>query len=145
MANMKPVITDNDWYVFGNLTRDWEKITTNTGKDLWKSAIAYNQFKDADPTYVNLTVWPDPQGTDAPGATIASQSHKGTRCIVHGPVEFNTYVKSNGEPGSGFGMSVWEFAVVVRPPWNGSSGQQNNAVVAAFPGATMTAAEKEPF
>lgn len=142
-------INDGDLYVHGNLTRDWEKKTVlskGTKTVIWTSAVAYNEFKDSEPVYVNLTVWPDPQGTDAPGKRIASMTEKGSRVVVHGPIKYGTFVKKDGSPGASFSQSVYNLGLVVRPPWNVES-RSNDEVVKHFEGAEVTYADKtmEPF
>jgi hypothetical protein len=142
-------INDGDSYVHGNLTRDWEEKTVlvkGAQTVIWTSAVAYNEFKDSEAVFVNLTCWPDPQGTDAPGKEIASKSGKGSRVVVHGPIKYGTFVKKDGSAGAGFSQSVYNLGLVVRPPWNGES-RSNADVAKHFEGAEVTYADKtmEPF
>ena len=129
----------------GNLGRDWEpKQVTVRGDEvtLWKSSIAVNNNgKDAPPTWVNLTIWPDRESnSDGHGRVVADRTHKGTKIMVKGKVKVSEY---QGKPR--YDLSVWTIGEVIRPPL---SDQQ---IAASFPGAKleerveMTTESMEPF
>jgi single-stranded DNA-binding protein len=119
----------------GNLTRDWERReVTSQGeqKTIYTTSLAYQPKKDDPATFVDLTIWPDNNGSDREGQAVAANSGKGTRVMVRGKYAMNSYVSKNGEPKTGWKCSVWQVATVIRAPWEGDGG---NAVKAAFPGA----------
>ncbi len=133
----------------GNLGRDWEpKQVTVRGEEvtLWKSSVAVNNGgKDAPPTWVNLTIWPDRDtNSDGHGRIVADRTGKGTKIMVKGKVKVSEY---QGKPK--YDLSVWTIAEVIRPPL---SDQQ---IAGAFPGAEwkssleerviMTPESMEPF
>ena len=128
----------------GNLGREWEsKQVTVRGEEvtLWKSSLAVNNGKDTDPTWLNLTIWPDRESnSDGHGRVVADRTHKGTKIMVKGKVKVSEY---QGKPR--YDLSVWTIGEVIRPPL---SDQQ---IAASFPGAKleerveMTPESMEPF
>ena len=129
----------------GNLTRDWEaREVTSQGeqKTIYSSALAYQPKKDDPTTYVDLTIWPDNNGSTAEGEAIAASTGKGTKVMVRGKFQINSYVSREGQPKQGWKCNAWQIGAVIRAPRNGSAA----AVVSeAFPGAQPVPAGHEPF
>lgn len=132
-------------YLHGNLCRDWVAKTVAVNgeeKVIFENALAYQPKKDDPTTFVDLTVWPDNDGSTAEGEEYNKNSGKGTKVIVRGKFVSDSYVNKEGQPKMGWKCSVWNLATMVRPPWNGGG---ENAVANAFPGATNVPKEHEPF
>src|SRR6056300_1826647 len=93
-------ISEGSFYVHGNLGRDWErKEITSKGRPtvIYSNSVAYQEQKDGPTTWVNLTVWPDRDGGELLGQTIAQTTSKGSRVITRGPIKFDSYVNKDGE------------------------------------------------
>ena len=106
-------------YVMGGLGRDWEtKTITAKGQPttIYTTSLAYQPNKDDQTTWVNLTVWPDRDGSDAPGVAVAAATGKGARVIVRGVLKPSEWVSRDGEKKHGWNMSVWAVATGIRPP-----------------------------
>jgi single-stranded DNA-binding protein len=128
----------------GNLTREWERReVTSQGetKVIYSNALAYQPKKDDPTTFVDLTVWPDNNGSTAEGEAIAASTSKGTKVMVRGKFQVNSYVTREGQPKQGWKCNTWQVGAVIRAPRNAGAG----AVADAFPGATQMSPEHEPF
>ena len=109
-------------YVMGNLTRDWEtKDVKVKGDDkrLHTAGLAYQPNKDDEVEWVDLTIWPDPQGSTKDAEAVASETGKGTKVIVRGVLKLEEYKSKEGEDKSSWRMSAWQVARVVRAPFEG--------------------------
>ena len=103
----------------GNLTRDWERREVNSQgeqKVIYTTALAYQPKKDDPTTYVDLTVWPDNNGSTGEGMAIASRTGKGTKVMVRGKFQINSYVSREGQPKQGWKCNTWQVAEVIRAP-----------------------------
>jgi single-stranded DNA-binding protein len=130
-------ISEGSFYVHGNLGRDWErKEITSKGRPtvIYSNSVAYQEQKDGPTTWVNLTVWPDRDGGELLGQTIAQTTSKGSRVITRGPIKFDSYVNKDGEQKGSWAQNVWGIGAEIRTPQTMSAAQVANE----FPGATVS-------
>jgi single-stranded DNA-binding protein len=138
------MLSEGYGFAYGNLCRDWEaKTVTAQGseKTIWVNALAYQPKKDDQTIYIDLTVWPDNNGSDRDGQAFADNTSKGSRVMIRGKLAPDNYVSKEGQPKIGWKCSVWDLASMVRAPFEGGG----NNVAAAFPGATEVPKGHEPF
>lgn len=123
-------ISEGSFYVHGNLGRDWErKEITSKGRPtvIYSNSVAYQEQKDGPTTWVNLTVWPDRDGGELLGQTIAETTRKGSRVITRGPIKFDSYVSKTGEQKGSWAQNVWGIGAEIRTPQTMSAAPVNNA------------------
>jgi len=111
-------------YVVGNLSRDWEtkEVSTKDGdKLLYTCGLAYQPNKDVEVVWVDLTIWPDPQGSVRDAVAVADATGKGTKVIVRGTLKQRSYVAKDGSDRKSWQMSCWQVAKVLRAPFEGAS------------------------
>ena len=80
------MINEGIGYNKGNLGRDWEsKEVTSQGslKTIWTNALAVKVGPEQT-VWVDLTVWPEDDGSDAEGQEYAANSGKGSNVIIRG-------------------------------------------------------------
>lgn len=107
----------------GNLVRDWEPrevVSQGESKVIYSNSLAYQPKKDDPVTYVDLTVWPDNNGSELEGRTIAEQTGKGTKVMVRGKFAINTYTSRDGQPKQGWKCNTWQIGAVIRAPRDGN-------------------------
>lgn len=112
-------ISEGSFYVHGNLGRDWErKEITSKGRPtvIYSNSVAYQEQKDGPTTWVNLTVWPDRDGGELLGQTIAQTTSKGTRVLTRGPIRFDSYVNKDGEQKGSWSQNVYGIGAEIRAP-----------------------------
>jgi len=123
-------ISEGSFYVHGNLGRDWErKEITSKGRPtvIYSNSVAYQEQKDGPTTWVNLTVWPDRDGGELLGQTIAQTTSKGSRVITRGPIKFDSYVNKNGEQKGSWAQNVWGIGAEIRTPQTMSAAPVSDA------------------
>lgn len=136
-------INEGDFYAHGNLGRDWErKEITSKGRPtvIYSNSVAYQEGKDGPTTWVNLTIWPDRDGGELLGQTVASTTSKGSRVICRGPIKFDSYVNKDGEQKGSWAQNVWGIAPEIRTPQTMSAAQVANE----FPGTVVTSGPVVP-
>ena len=136
-------ISEGSFYVHGNLGREWErKEITSKGRPtvIYSNSVAYQEQKDGPTTWVNLTVWPDRDGGELLGQTIAQTTGKGTRVLTRGPIRYDSYVNKDGEQKGSWAQNVYGIGAEIRTPQTMSAAQ----VADQFPGATVTSAPSVP-
>lgn len=79
----------NSLTIIGNLTRDPETRSTQTGKSLCSFDIAVNDGDKAD--FFKVIVW------DKLGEVCQNYLAKGRKVAVSGPVKLNTYTGKDGK------------------------------------------------
>lgn len=95
--------------LLGNLVRDCEVRTTNSGKTVVSATIAVNRKSSSgkDVTaFVDLTLW------EKRGEAFAKFHGKGTRALVHGRLDMDKWEdKDTGKPRSKLFVTVddWSF------------------------------------
>jgi len=123
-------ISEGSFYVHGNLGRNWErKEITSKGRPtvIYSNSVAYQEQKDGPTTWVNLTVWPDRDGGELLGQTIAQTTSKGSRVITRGPIKFDSYVNKNGEQKGSWAQNVWGIGAEIRTPQTMSAAPVSDA------------------
>ena len=126
-------------YAYGNLCREWETKEVQVqgeSKTIWVNALAYQPKKEDETIFVDLTVWPNRDGSDADGRAFSDATSKGSRVMIRGKFAPDSYVNKEGQPKMGWKCNLWDFASMVRAPFNGLAGVDN--LIKQFPGA-------EPF
>ena len=114
-------------YLHGNLGREWStKTIESTGKQVIENALAYQPTKDADTTWIDLTVWEDNEGNTDHFDAIIDETSKGSRVMVQGRFKSRGYKGKDGTNKTGWNCSVWNIARVIRPKpkkddWGGAS------------------------
>lgn len=82
----------NNLIIIGNLTRDPELRTTQSGISVCDFTVAVNgRQKDAETQYFRVTVW------RALGENCAKYLSRGKKVFVSGPVTARTYQAQTGE------------------------------------------------
>lgn len=79
----------NSLTIIGNLTRDPETRSTQTGKSLCSFDVAVNDGDKAD--FFKVIVW------DKLGEVCQNYLAKGRKVAVNGPVKLNTYTGKDGK------------------------------------------------
>lgn len=81
----------NKLTIIGNLTRDPETRTTQSGKNVCTFTVAVNKRnRDQDPDYFRVTAW------DKMGENCFRYLDKGRKVAVVGPVSVSTYTANDG-------------------------------------------------
>ena len=85
----------NKVMLLGNLTRDPELQTTNSGKSVCRFGLAVqrrfaNQDGERDADFFNITVW------GVPGENAHKYLKKGSKCGVCGRIQIGTYDAADG-------------------------------------------------
>jgi single-stranded DNA-binding protein len=95
---------------------------------------------------VNLTVWPDRDGGELLGQTIAQTTGKGVRVITRGPIRFDSYVNKDGEQKGSWAQNVYGIGAEIRSPQTMSAQPEWRAnLTEQFPGAVEMPKSHEPF
>lgn len=81
----------NKLTIIGNLTRDPETRTTQSGKNVCTFTVAVNKRnRDQDPDYFRVKAW------DKMGENCGRYLGKGRKVAVVGPVSVSTYTANDG-------------------------------------------------
>ncbi len=135
---------DNTITIVGNLTRDPELRYTQSGKALTKLGLAWSRKdKQGEETvgFFDVTCWGDL------AENVAESVSKGTRVVVYGRVDYQSWEDKEGQKRSKVEVVAdevspslrWATAQVDKTPPGGSNGNGNRAVVSSAVG------EGEPF
>lgn len=88
----------NRLFIIGNLTRDGELRTTQTGRTVYSFTVAVNRRKKTegqpDADFFNVSVW------DELANNCAKYLAKGKKVAVIGAVSLDTYTKRDGGQGA---------------------------------------------
>ena len=68
-------------------------------------------------------MWPDRDGGELLGQTIAQTTGRGTRVITRGPIRFDSYVNKDGEQKGSWAQNVYGIGAEIRTPQTMSSAQ----------------------
>lgn len=108
-------MSDNITFQTGNLTREPELRFTQGGRAVCSFGIAVNrryqqngEWKDADPTFFNVSLW------GQPGENAAASLKKGDRVMVSGRLEIRTWDKEDGSKGTSVDIVADEIGVSTK-------------------------------
>lgn len=109
----------NKLTIIGNLTRDPETRTTQSGKSVCTFTVAVNRRSQDEADYFRVSAW------NQLGDTCQKYLAKGRKVAVCGSVSVNAYTTQNGENRA----SLEVFAQDVEFLSSKSEGQKNAALV----------------
>lgn len=128
----------NKAYLIGNLTRDPENRTTQSGVSVCNFSIAVNRRMKSDgqqeTDFFNIVAW------RSLGDLCAKYLSKGKKCAVFGRIETRTYEAQDGSKRTAFEIVADE--VEFLSPAGQGTNQARNAAPAE--GAYTTAVSKKP-
>ncbi len=116
----------NKVYLIGNLTRDPELSTTNSGVSVCRFSVAVSRrFANADGTretdFFNVTAWRNT-------ADICSRFlKKGSKVAVNGSIQTRNFERQDGTKGFAVDIIADEVEFLTRSESNGESGEGNSA------------------
>lgn len=128
----------NKAYLIGNLTRDPETRTTQSGASVCNFSIAVNRRMKSDgqqeTDFFNIVAW------RSLGDLCAKYLSKGKKCAVFGRIETRTYEAQDGSKRTAFEI-VADEVEFLSPAGQGTNQARNAAPVE---GAYTTAVNKTP-
>ena len=110
-------MSDNTYYIAGNLTKDPVVSTTPNGTTVVNFTIAAttrvldpqtSQYKDAGTVFMRCTAW------RALGEHVAKSLTKGMRVIAYGKLEQSTYEAEDGSRHTSIKLSVEDIGASMR-------------------------------
>lgn len=110
-------MSDNTYYIAGNLTKDPVVSTTPNGTTVVNFTIATttrvldpqtSQYKDTGTVFMRCTAW------RALGEHVAKSFTKGMRVIAYGKLEQSTYEAEDGSRHTSIKLSVEDIGVSMR-------------------------------
>lgn len=123
----------NKVVLIGNLTRDPELQTTNSGKSVCRFGLAVqrrfaNQEGEREADFFNITVW------GVPGENCHKYLKKGSKCGVTGRIQISSYDAADGSKRTAVDIIAEEIEFV---------GSRNSGESDAFSSSTEKPAKKE--
>ena len=123
----------NKVVLIGNLTRDPELQTTNSGKSVCRFGLAVqrrfaNQEGEREADFFNITVW------GVPGENCRKYLKKGSKCGVTGRIQISSYDAADGSKRTAVDIIAEEIEFV---------GSRNSGESDAFSSSTEKPAKKE--
>ncbi len=130
----------NKVILIGNLTRDPELQTTNSGKSVCRFALAVQRrFSNADggrdADFFNITVW------GIPGENCHKYLKKGSKCGVTGRIQISTYDAADGSKRTSVDIIAEEIDFI--SPRNNDGGESYSAPSENKPAKKETAELEE--
>lgn len=128
----------NKLYIIGNLTRDPEVRTTQSGVNVCSFSVAVNRKGKAEGTdYFRVTCW---RGlADIAGKYLS----KGKKVAVCGQVTLGSYKDRNGEMHHSLELSADDIELI--SPRDNYEQQEREAIQAERPGMVPVSTEDLPF
>ena len=128
----------NKLYIIGNLTRDPEVRTTQSGVNVCSFSVAVNRKGKAEGTdYFRVTCW---RGlADIAGKYLS----KGKKVAVIGQVTLGSYKDRNGEMHHSLELSADDIELI--SPRDNYEQQEREAIQAERPGMVPVSTEDLPF
>lgn len=133
----------NKVFLIGNLTRDPELTTTNSGVQMCRFGIAVNRsFANADGVretdFFNITAW---RGN---AERCGKYLHKGNKVAITGTIQMRNY-ESNGEKRTSVDIIVEDIEFLTPRASDGGSAPYEPAAAPAAPQEAAKVAELEPI
>lgn len=115
----------NKWIGTGNLVKDIELTSTNSGTSYCNFTLAVSRnykTSDGEPItdFINCVAW------RSTAEAVAKYAHKGDKLLVQGAIEIRNYEDSNGNKKTATNISVSEIEFLGKKQDGSSSKQTNN-------------------